>query len=163
MSIIYKSKRVGKNGKVFLLYKFRTLKEGSDSKMFAGKDAYTRFGWIMRKVKFDELPQIFNILKGEMGIVGVRPEEERTIQILPKETRDILLSVKPGLTSLASIYFIDEEKLVQESSDPTRFYWTTIKPMKILLDTFYTNNKSLSLDAWIVWATIKNIIKSLWR
>jgi len=161
MSIIYKSKRVGKNGKVFLLYKFRTLKEGSDSKMFAGNDAYTRFGRILRKTKLDELPQVWNVLKGDLRIVSPRPEEERTIQILPKETRDILLSVKPGLTSLSSLYFYDEESLIQQSADPTKMYWQSVKPMKILLDTFYINNRSISLDMWIVWATFKRIIKSI--
>ena len=158
MSIFYKSKRVGKNGKVFWMYKFKTLKNGSDKSQFADKQSYTRYGKFLRKYKIDELPQLINVVKGEMSLVGPRAEETRTVDILPEGVRNVILSVKPGITSLASIHFFDEEKLLQNFSNSLYAYWTAIKPMKILLDIFYIKNKSALLNLAIIWQTIKKII-----
>ena len=156
MSIFYKSQRVGKNGKEFLMYKFRTLEYGSDLDSFAQN--YTKFGKFLRKWKIDELPQLFNILKREMNFIGPRPEEQRTIDLIPEESKQILLSVRPGLTSLSSIYFFDEEELLLTSKDPAKTYWEQIKPMKILLDIFYIQNRSFLLRCFIIWQTIKKVI-----
>lgn len=163
MSIFYKSKRVGKNGKVFTLYKFRTLVESSDHFPSHTRSVYTPYGRFLRKTKLDELPQIFNLLRGDMNLVGPRPEEERTIDVIPEETRKILLSRKPGLTSLASIHFFDEGHILEKSKDPHEVYWKAIKPMKIQLDIFYIQNRDIFLDLWILWKTCVLVLKSILR
>ena len=162
MSIFYKSERIGKNGRPFFMLKFKTLKDGIDKKSsFADKNQYIRFGKFLRKYKLDEFPQLWNLIKRDMNIVGPRPEERKNINILPKEIKDILLSVRPGLTSLSSIHFFDEEFILQQGLDRYLDYWTKVKPAKILLDTFYIQNKSFLLDIAVVWATIKRIIREI--
>jgi len=163
MSIIYKSRRIGKNEKEFWMYKFKTLKDGTDQQSeYESKDErYTFGGKFLRKFKLDELPQLWNLIKGDMWVVGPRPEEKKEIDILPEHIRKVILSVKPGLTSLSSIYFFNEEDILKLSEEPQKDFWTKIKPMKIMLDVFYVNNKCLSLDLWIVWQTFKQLIKRI--
>lgn len=164
MGLFYRSERIGKNGKPFSLYKIKTLKDGTDkTSSFAQADQYLWYGKFLRKTKLDELPQLINLVRGQIGLVGPRSEEARNINILPEEVRGLLLSVKPGLTSLASVFFFNEEELLQQAQDPTETYWTTIKPGKILLDTFYIENKCWSLDLVIIWLTIKKIIGSFFK
>ncbi len=162
LRIFYRSDRVGKNGRVFSLLKFRTLKEGTDKvSKFAQEDQYTRFGWILRKTKCDELPQLWNLIKGDLRLVGPRPENPETFQVIPKHIRDITLSIKPGLTSPASLHFFHEEKILQQSSNADKDYHTKIKPMKLLLDVWYVQNRSFLLDLALIYMTIKKIIQSL--
>ena len=164
MSIFYKSLRVGKNGKLFDLLKFRTLKENFDKESsFANESGYTRFGKLLRKTKLDELPQVWNVLKGEVNLVGARPEEERNVAVLPEETKKILLSRRPGLTSLASIHFFEEGQILNESSEVYKDYWTKIKPLKIALDIFYIQQRNILLDWWIILKTTSLIIKSFFK
>lgn len=164
MSFFYKSHRIGKNGKPFVMYKIRTLKENVDiGNSFANEEQYTRFGRILRKTKIDELPQLWNILKGDLRLVGPRAEEEKTLEVLPVDIREKLLSVKPGLTSLASIHFFDEGQILEKSADPHYDYWVKVKPTKIVLDFFYIDNRNLLLDAWIVLKTAILIVKSIFR
>ena len=159
---IYRSERVGKNGKLFSAYKIRTLKEGIDkTSSFAQANQYLKYGKFLRKTKLDELPQIFNVLKREMNIVGVRPEELRSIRLIPRELRTILLSRKPGLTSLASLHFIDEEFILSHSRDQAKDYFEKIKPAKLVLDAFYVQNKCFLLDLAIIWMTVKVVFKRL--
>lgn len=160
MSIIYRSNRIGKGGKPFVMFKIRTLRDDF-SGSFANEDGYTKFGKFLRKTKLDELPQIYNIIKGDMGFIGPRPEESKTIDLLPIEIRDIILKVKPGLVDLASLFFYDEEEILQKSPDPQFTFWTQIRPTKMTLQAFYVENKCLSLDLWIIYATVKKIVKSL--
>ena len=157
MNIFYKSERIGKNGNPFFMWKFRTLKAGSDSKMFA--ENYTRFGRLLRKVKLDELPQLVNVLRGEMSIFGYRPEEKRTWDILPDSIKEILIKQKPGIIDLSSIYFIDEERLINLSKDPQEVYWQKIKPIKFILQAFYIENKSLLFNLAILWMFFKKLLK----
>lgn len=157
---LYRSARIGKGGKPFTLYKIKTLRDGADSRLFADGGEYTTFGHFLRRTKLDELPQLWNVLKGDMAFVGPRPEEQRTIDVLQKETRATLLSVKPGLTSLASVHFFDEERLLQETTNPQSLYWKGIKPLKILLDVFYIQNKCFLLDVAVVYMTLKKVLLS---
>ena len=157
-SIFYRSQRVGRGGKIFTMYKLRTLKEGADKNTFA--EQYTFLGRFLRKTKTDELPQLWNVIKRDINLVGPRAEEERSLSVIPKETRDILLSVRPGLTSLSSIHFFDEEAILRDAKDKHKVYWTFIKPTKILLDTFYIEHKCFALDLVIIWLTLKKVIKS---
>lgn len=164
MSAIFRSLRVGKGGKLFWLYKFRTLKSGTDrTSSFVRNEQYTRFGWVMRKTKCDELPQVWNVLRRDLNFVGPRPEEERTINVLPDHITEILLSRRPGLTSLASLHYFDEGQILEKSSDPHRDYWEKIKPLKITLDVFYIQNRDVLLDLWIVVKTVIRVMQSLWR
>ena len=162
MSIFYKSLRVGKNGKLFWLLKFRTLREKNQG-AFSQEATYTKFGKFLRKTKLDELPQIINVLRGELNLVGPRPEEERNVAVLPEETKRILLSRRPGLTSLASIHFFEEGQILDKSSDLYRDYWEKVKPLKIVLDCFYIQHRNLFLDWWIIFKTATTIIKSLFN
>lgn len=156
MSIFYKSHRIGKGGRLFEMYKFKTLKETDDS--FASEQIYTKYGKFLRKWKIDELPQLWNILKRDMNFIGPRPEEKRTIDLIPEETKQILLSVRPGLSCLSSIYFFNEEEILLTSKDPAKTYWEQIKPMKILLDIFYIQNRCFLLRCFIIWQTIKKVL-----
>jgi lipopolysaccharide/colanic/teichoic acid biosynthesis glycosyltransferase len=97
-----------------------------------------------------------------MSLVGPRPEELRTIELVPAHIKESILSVKPGMTSLSSVYFFDEERILQESSDPFKDFWEKIKPMKMTLDVFYAKNKGIVLDLAILWMTFKQIIKALY-
>lgn len=162
MSILYKSARIGKNGMPFLMFKFRTLKESTDkTNSFAGGDQYVFLGRFMRKFRMDEIPQIWNILRGDMSLCGPRPEEEKTFYLYPAHIREKLVSVKPGLVSLSALYFMHEEQLLHHSSDPHKDYWEKIKPMKLTLDFFYIENKCFSLDAWLLWQGFKLLVKQL--
>ena len=159
-SWLYRSERIGRNGKRFSLYKIRTLKEDFSGN-YANEQGYTKYGKLLRKLKIDELPQVLNVLAGEMGIVGVRPELPEAIEIIPKEIRKILLSKKPGLTSLSSIHFSDEEFLLQMSDDQARDYHEKIKPLKIALDVFYIQNKNWLLDLAIIYMTAKLMLRRI--
>ena len=162
MSWIYTSIRVGKNSRPFKMYKFRTLKEGTDkTSPFAQQEDYTLLGKLLRKTKLDELPQLINVLKGEMSIVGPRPEEQQTIDVLPSDIRKFILSVKPGLVDLASLYFFDEEFVLQQSSAIFKDYWTKVKPIKIILQCFYIHNRCPSLKLWILWTALKMMCRNL--
>lgn len=159
-SWIYRSERIGRNGRRFSLYKFRTLKEDFFGN-YATEQGYTKFGRFLRKTKLDELPQILNWIKRDINIVGPRPELPETIDLIPKDIRKIILSKRPGLTSLASIHFADEEFLLQQSKDSAVDYYEKVKPMKLLLDVFYVQNKSFLLDLWIIWRTILIVFRGL--
>lgn len=158
-NLIYRSKRVGKGGREFYMLKFRTLKEGSDKHEFAAEERYTRFGKFMRRFKIDELPQIINVIKGDMTFFGYRPEEPRTFYWLPKGTQDIFLQHKPGIIDLASLHFIDEERILQLSKDPSLTFWEKIKPIKIVLQMYYFEHKSWLLNLSILWGFMKKIIR----
>lgn len=163
MSLIYRSLRVGKNGKEFCLYKFRTLKKNADKKEFANKDNYTKFGRFLRKTKLDELPALWNVLKGNIGIWGYRPEEKRTWDILPSEIWKELAKHKPGFVDLASIHFFDEEKLLQSMGNSPEVYWKRLFPMKMVLRSFYFENKCFLLKVALLYIVFKKMIKALFN
>ena len=162
MNIFYKSKRIGRHGKPFEMYKFRTMKLGNNGS-FAKEDRYIWCGKFLRKTRIDELPQLWNILKGDMSFVGPRPEEGLTIDLYPVHIREKLLSVKPGWFGIGGIFFINEEKYLAESQNPHEDYWMKIKPMKLTLDFFYIDNKCLSFDIWLIYQGLKTGIKNLWN
>ena len=154
MSIFYKARRVGKDGEPFTMYKFKTLKDGSDTSAFH-KDAYLFGGRFLRKYRIDELPQIWNIIRGDMALVGPRPQEERTINLYPSGIKEKLLSVKPGWFSPAGIHFMHEGQILEFSKNPHEDYWIKIQPMKLTLDFFYVENKGFFLDLWVIYQAIK--------
>lgn len=160
--IFYKQERVGLDSKPFYLYKFRTMKIGSDKKgliTVGEKDnRITAIGYYLRKYKLDEFPQLINILKNEMSIVGPRPEVAKYVDLYTEEQRQVL-KVKPGLTDLASLEFIDENKLLGEAENPEEVYVNEIMPEKLRLNLVYIKNNSLYEDLRIILNTVIRIIR----
>lgn len=159
-NIFYKQKRVGKGGKEFYLYKFRTMKANSDKVdllTYGGDDMrITGFGSFLRKYKLDELPQLVNVLFGDMSIVGPRPEVKKYTDMYTAEQRQIL-SVKPGITDMASIWFINENELLAEQPDPELYYIEQVMPEKIRLNQVFITHPSLFNYFRIIFLTVKKI------
>lgn len=162
MSILYKSTRIGKNGKPFVMYKFRTMIEGADSSgvWSTSEDdpRITKVGKILRATKLDELPQIINVLKGEMEICGPRPEVPEFVNKMTEEERRVILSIKPGMTDLASLWDINESARLKGQENPDEYYEKYIWPEKKKLQIEYIKTKSLWLDTKIIVKTIFRIL-----
>jgi lipopolysaccharide/colanic/teichoic acid biosynthesis glycosyltransferase len=160
--VFYKQERVGKNWKNFKILKFRTMVNGSDSigpKVTCKNDVrLTYTGKILRKYKLDELPQLVNVIKGEMSLVGPRPEIPKFAQFFSKEYTDIL-KIKPGISDFASIEFSDESQLFDQNKNVEEIYKTKILPQKIKLYYRYLTQKSLITDFKIIFATFKILVK----
>ncbi len=159
--IFYKQTRVGRNNVDFQLYKFRTMYSESDrgSLITIGeKDArITKTGLFLRKYKIDEFPQFLNILKGEMSIVGPRPEVRKYVDMYTPEQMKVL-SVRPGLTDYASIRYVNENALLAASEDPEQTYIHEIMPDKLALNLKYIQEQSLLVDMKIILQTFAAII-----
>ncbi|MBK9149398.1 MAG: sugar transferase [Flavobacteriales bacterium] len=152
----FRQVRVGKGGREFRLLKFRTMRLGSEAAgqiTVGGRDPrITRIGYVLRKTKLDELPQLLNIVAGEMSVVGPRPEVPRYVALYSEEQRQVL-SFRPGLTSLASIAYIDENEVLGRASDPERVYLDEVMPAKLALDLRYVRERSMRLDLRIIART----------
>lgn len=153
--------RVGKEGKLFKLFKFRTMSvaSGKTSGSFDAGDSsrITPLGRILRKTKMDELPQLINVLIGDMSIVGPRPEVQQWTQIYPDQWK-IVHSIRPGITDNASIMFRNEEEILANSQDPILTYKEEILPKKLRMYVDYVQNHSVLLDTKIILTTIKEIV-----
>ncbi|MCF8235997.1 MAG: sugar transferase [Bacteroidales bacterium] len=158
--VFYRQRRVGKNNRDFFLYKFRTMRPGSDSKgliTVGFRDPrVTRAGYFIRKYKLDELPQLINILKGDMSFVGPRPEVRKYVDLYDEEQLKVL-QVRPGLTDYASLEYINESELLARSPDPDKTYIEEIMPAKLELNKKYIRGKSFTTDLNILWKTIYKI------
>lgn len=157
--IIFKQTRVTKNGKEFKIYKFRTMiKETEGNKQITvGKDnRITKVGSFLRKTKLDELPQLFNIIKGEMSFVGPRPEVPKYVSYYTDEQKEIL-KVRAGITDYASIYFSNESEILGQQNDPEKYYIEEIMPYKIKLNKKYIDNMGIITDIKIIILTILKI------
>nr|WP_068893293.1 sugar transferase [Pedobacter panaciterrae] len=161
-SIFYKQLRVGLNQKNFELIKFRTMYTDSDRAgllTIGDHDSrITKVGCWLRKYKIDELPQLINILKGEMSFVGPRPEVLKYVELYDAFQIKVL-SVKPGITDWASIQYIDENELLASADDPEHFYINTIIPSKITQNLKYIDHHNLWVDLKIISYTLKSIIR----
>ncbi len=159
--IIYKQKRVGKNNKDFGLLKFRTMRTDSDRSgllTIGGRDSrITRSGYFLRKYKFDELPQLINILKGEMSFVGPRPEVRKYVELYNDEQKKVL-SVLPGITDIASIKYRNENEILESSDSPEEYYIKYIMPDKLKLNLEYLNQRSFFKDIKIILSTFRSIL-----
>ncbi|MDR0988645.1 MAG: sugar transferase [Prevotellaceae bacterium] len=156
----YKQLRVGRNGKEFLLYKFRSMRTGADKQglITIGNDArITRIGRFIRKYKLDELPQLFNVLKGDMSLVGPRPEVRKYVDLYTPGQRQIL-SIRPGITDYASILYVDENRLLGEANDPDSVYIEQIMPAKIEHNMRYLHHHSVKEYFKIIFLTLWRII-----
>lgn len=160
--IIFKQERVGKNKKIFYIYKFRTMTDcddrASDRQVTVINDQrITRIGRILRKYKIDELPQLYNVLKGDMSFVGPRPEVKKYVKFYEEEY-DEILKIKPGITDLASIEYIDENTIISKYSDPEKVYIEEVLPKKLMLNKRYIEEMSIKNDILLILKTIKKII-----
>lgn len=160
--VFYRQQRVGRYNKDFGLLKFRSMRVGADKMSLitiGDRDPrVTRAGYYIRKFKLDELPQLWNVLIGDMSLVGPRPEVRRYVDLYTEEQRQVL-SVRPGITDYASIEYIDENKLLAQAADPDKTYIEEIMPAKIELNRRYINNPTLGQYFKIIFLTIAKIIR----
>ena len=159
--IFFKQVRVTKNGREFKIFKYRTMRVGSDkySQITVGKDSrITKVGDFLRKYKLDEIPQLINVLIGDMSLVGPRPEVPKYVALYTEEQREIL-KVRAGITDYASIEFSNENDILANETDPEKAYIEKIMPRKIELNKKYLSEISVMTDIKIILLTIKKILK----
>ena len=163
--ILFRQERVGLNDEIFTILKFRTMRVNESSiKLTSASDPrITRFGKFLRNAKIDELPQLLNVIAGDMSIVGPRPELAAYLRHYPPDLRDIVVSVRPGITDPASVAFLDEAEQLDASDDPETDYINTIVPVKAKMYVDYINSQSLAGDVRIVLQTAIRLFESLLR
>ncbi len=154
--ILFSQKRVGKDGKQFILIKFRSMminQESNNTATAKGDDRITTIGVFLRKYKLDELPELWNVLKGEMSLVGPRPDVPGYADNLKGEDRKVL-KLRPGITGTASLKYVNEEEILSAQDDPQKYNDEVIFPDKVKVNLEYYKNQSLWLDIKIIFATI---------
>ena len=160
--ILYKQKRVGKDGKEFEILKYRTMvvdAEKLGKQITVGNDCrITRIGKFLRKSKLDELPQLFNVLKGDMSLVGPRPEVPKYVNLYNEEEREVL-KVKPGITDFASIEYRDENEILGTVENPEEYYINVIMKHKLQLNLKYIYTNNIFLDIKIILKTLLKCLK----
>ncbi len=156
--VFFRQWRVGRGGAMFRIYKFRSMREEKDDAgppLTVRRDGrVTRIGAILRRLKIDELPQLINVVKGEMSLVGPRPEIPSLMQLYSPQQREAILSMSPGMTDYAAILFRDESALLDGDEDPVETYRTRIMPRKFLLYRKYHEEMSFGADLRIIAATL---------
>jgi lipopolysaccharide/colanic/teichoic acid biosynthesis glycosyltransferase len=159
--VFFRQTRIGRNFIPFQIYKFRTMQPDSENGglliTVGGDPRRTNFGRILRKTKFDELPQLFNVLKGEMSLVGPRPEVEKYVNQFRDDYWDIL-KVRPGITDDSSIIFRGEEELLKNQPEPEEYYVKHLLPRKIHMGKAYVNNISFDNDLRLIMKTLSRIV-----
>ena len=159
--VFFKQVRVTKNGREFKIFKYRTMRVGSDkySQITVGKDKrITEIGSFLRKYKLDEIPQLINVLVGDMSLVGPRPEVPKYVNLYTEEQKEIL-KVRAGITDYASIEFSNENDLLASEENPEKAYIEKVMPKKIELNKKYLSEISVLTDIKIILLTIKKILK----
>jgi lipopolysaccharide/colanic/teichoic acid biosynthesis glycosyltransferase len=153
--VFHRAVRVGRNGRTFVLYKFRTMIVDGATRgpgiTAAGDPRITSVGRVLRRSKLDEFPQLWNVVRGDMRLVGPRPEDPRFVALYPPEQRHVL-SVAPGITGPSQLAFFDEEELLR-STDPEATYVREILPRKLAIDTAYAEHRTVRLDVQILART----------
>lgn len=157
--VFFRQVRVGRDGKPFRIYKFRSMRaeaQGRGPQLTVGDDArITHVGAVIRRYKIDEFPQFINVLLGDMSLVGPRPEVPRYVGLYPPEMRAVVLSVRPGITDLASIAYRDESDLLGASADPERTYVEQVLPAKLALCERYVRERSFLGDLAIIGRSMR--------
>jgi len=160
--VFYRQERIGYKGRPFKIWKFRTMVVNADKlgkPLTVGRDPrITRVGYWLRKFKLDELPQLLNVLLGEMSLVGPRPEVPQYVALYAPEQRKVL-DLVPGITDPASIKFANEADLLAEASDPEKFYIEHIMPTKIRLNMEYASHATLWSDILVILKTLVRIVR----
>ena len=161
--VFYRAQRIGRSGRIFLMYKFRTMvvnAESTGTSLTTYKDPrITQIGDFLRRTKLDELPQLFNVLKGDMSIIGPRPEAPVYVKYYTEEQRRVL-SVRPGITGSAQLENRNEELKLKGQSDPEEYYITQLLPEKLKIDLNYIENRSFVLDLKLIFKTIWTVMGS---
>jgi len=158
--VFYAQERVGMGGRSFRLLKFRTMHPNSDKLQITvghRDPRITRIGYYLRKFKIDEFPQLINILKGEMSVVGPRPEVPKYVKLYTDEQRKVL-TVKPGLTDYASLLYVNESELLEGAENPEKVYVDEIMPHKLSLNLKYIQERSFFNDLTLIFKTIGRIL-----
>ena len=159
--VFFHQERVGYKGKPFNLIKFRSMYVHADKQgmLTIGEDArITASGKFIRKYKLDELPQLINVVKGDMSLVGPRPEVAKYVALYTDAQRKVL-DVKPGITDLASISYIDENKLLGNSADPESTYIREVMPAKLNINLSYINKRNFLTDIGVILKTIRKLVR----
>lgn len=161
--VFFRQERIGQYGKPFHIHKFRTMTVAQPStamQITVGQDArITRIGAFLRHYKIDELPQLIDVLQGSMSLVGPRPEVSKYVALYPEAVKSIVLSVRPGITDLASIEYRSESELLGKSSNPEQTYIEEVMPAKLAYCLRYVEQQSLWLDIQIIARTFIAILK----
>lgn len=157
--VFYVQDRIGRGGTPFGLYKFATMLKnspnlGTGTVTVKNDPRVLPFGRFLRKMKLNELPQLLNVLKGDMSLIGPRPQTQRCFEVFPVSSQAAIVKVRPGLSGIGSIIFRDEEELMHASGDPERYYDTVIMPYKGLLEEWYVSHQSLGLYVTCILATV---------
>jgi lipopolysaccharide/colanic/teichoic acid biosynthesis glycosyltransferase len=159
--IFFIQERIGRNGAPFSMLKFRSMRKNAEAsgKLTIGMNdqRITQSGKFIRKFKLDEFPQFINVLKGDMSVVGPRPEVKEFVDLYTADQYTIL-DVKPGITDFASLEYFEENKLLGLSDNPKETYVSVIMPAKIALNKKYLNNPNLTTDLKIIWRTFTKIL-----
>ena len=159
--VFYKQKRMGKSFKPFFIYKFRSMVVNADKNgsliTHAEDNRITKIGAILRRYKLDELPQLLNVCKGDMSIVGPRPEVEKYCKLFTKDY-DTILQVKPGITDPATLFYSQEELILSQEKDKEKAYIQKVLPEKIMMSKEYVESLSLINDWKLIFKTLKKII-----
>ena len=159
--VFFRQQRIGRHGEPFRIYKFRSMRQDNAGLQITvgADDRITRSGHFIRAYKLDELPQLINVLLGDMSIVGPRPEVPRYVAMYPADVRAEVLSVRPGITDLASVQYRSESTLLAQSSNPEQTYVDTILPAKLALCRQYVRERSFWLDLRIIGMTLGILLK----
>jgi lipopolysaccharide/colanic/teichoic acid biosynthesis glycosyltransferase len=154
--VFFSQIRVGRNGRPFRIWKFRTMRAGSEGSVItaAGDARVSRPGAVLRRYKLDELPQLFNVLKGDMSLVGPRPEVPEYVR-LEAPIWQAVLQVRPGVTDLATLVYRDEEKVLGAAADPNSLYRDTVLPTKLVLNLGYLRARSFRRDLKLICLTVR--------
>ena len=159
--VFFRQQRVGQGGRLFRIHKFRTMRvhDGAGPQVTVAGDArITRVGRLLRRTKLDELPQLIDVLRGDMSLVGPRPEVPRYMALYADDVRARILSVRPGITDRAAIEFRDEERLLAAAADPEATYVSAIMPVKQRHYLDYVAHHSVRGDLRILWDTFKALV-----
>jgi len=157
--VLFAQTRIGRYGKPFRILKFRSMRNRADgASLTIGNDPrITRVGAFIRRFRLDELPQLFNVLRGDMSFVGPRPEVPKYVACYPSAARRRIQELRPGITDTASIRFRDEDQILAAASDPERVYVENILPEKIACFLDYVDNRSFLGDLTILWQTFVTV------
>jgi lipopolysaccharide/colanic/teichoic acid biosynthesis glycosyltransferase len=162
--VFFRQVRVGRYGRPFRIHKFRTMIVDAESKgpqLTVGQDArITRVGGCLRRCKLDEFPQLLDVVRGEMSLVGPRPEVPKYVQSYPDSLRAVVLSVRPGITDSASIEFRNETALLGSVADPEAYYREVILPRKLQAYADYARSHTTAGDLIIVWRTVVALVRN---